>query len=86
MDSLPPGRTPLYNHSLPALEAWLRGLGAQGESGRRERWLLSRAGWSATLTLDVEELAVEWQGGGPERRFPYRLSRADVEAAILAGP
>jgi hypothetical protein len=38
--------------------------------------------------LEVEELKVSWQRDGHEtlRHFPYGLSRADVEAAILAGP
>jgi hypothetical protein len=69
MLTLPPDRTPLYNHTLPALEDWLR-----------QR--------SASIELDVEELVVCWhqEGHRSERHFPYGLSRADVEAAILAGP
>jgi hypothetical protein len=86
MVSLPPERTPLYNHPLPALEAWLRGIGALQEAGHPELWRLSRSGWSASIALESEELAVRWHGEGPERRFPYGLGRADVEAAILAGP
>jgi hypothetical protein len=44
--------------------------------------------WSAELELEIEELSVRWQGAGAsvERHFPYGFSRADVEAAILAGP
>jgi len=37
----------------------------------------------------VEELRVRWAAPGEapvERHFPYGFSRADVEAAILAGP
>jgi hypothetical protein len=86
MVSLPPERTALYNHPLPVLEAWLRALGAERESGAPERWRLTRSDWSARIVLDTEELVVRWQGEGPERRFPYGLCRADVEAAILAGP
>jgi len=86
MVTLPPAQTRLYNHPLPALEAWLQTLGAQQQQGRREIWQLSRSGWSATLLLDTEELVVRWQEQGPERRFSYSLCRADVEAAILAGP
>jgi hypothetical protein len=89
MTTLPPERTPLYNHPLPALEAWLRGLGAQQDAGRPEQWQLSRSGWSASLVFESEDLAVRWLGEeGPQRvnRFPYGLCRADVEAAILAGP
>jgi hypothetical protein len=38
--------------------------------------------------LEVEELSVRWSGcdGEVQRQFPYGFSRADVEAAILAGP
>lgn len=88
MVSLPPERTPLYNHPLPALEAWLHGIGARQDPDRPEHWQLSRADWNADLTLESEEIAVVWQDGGPGRlrRFPYGLCRADVEAAIFAGP
>jgi len=36
----------------------------------------------------VEDLKVSWEQGGSVtvRLFPYGLSRADVESAILAGP
>ena len=89
MVSLPSDRTPLYHHTLPALEAWLRGIGARQDASQPELWQLSGSGWNADICLEVEEIAVRWQGGeGGERlrRFPYGLCRADVEAAILAGP
>jgi hypothetical protein len=56
---------------------------------------LRHGGWSADLELGVEEITVVWQPGSARdgsataaarRQFPYGLSRADVEAAILAGP
>lgn len=91
MDSLPPEHTPLYHHPLPALEAWLRGIGARREPEQPESWRLSGAGWNASITFEREDLAVRWQAEdqpdpGRLRRFPYGLGRADVEAAILAGP
>jgi hypothetical protein len=51
-------------------------------------WDLQGNSWSAELELEVEELSVRWQSaqGVVERHFPYGFSRADVEAAILAGP
>ena len=51
-------------------------------------WNLDLSSWSAELELGVEELSVRWStSAGPvERHFPYGFSRADVEAAILAGP
>lgn len=88
MPTLPPERTPLYNHPLPALEAWLHQLGARPEGPHAVHWDLHRPEWSARITLESEDLAVSWHGEGREsqRRFPYGLTRADVEAAILAGP
>jgi hypothetical protein len=38
MVSLPPERTPLYNHPLPALEAWLRQLGARQDPSSASAW------------------------------------------------
>jgi hypothetical protein len=86
--SLPSEETPLYNHPLPALEEWLRGLGGQQDEPYSPRWTLRREAWSARIELDVEEFKVSWRQEGDEsvRLFPYGLSRADAEAAILAGP
>ena len=93
--SLPPAQTPLYNHPLTAIEAWLAVLGAVQQPGRPCFWRLRHGGWSADLELGVEEVTVVWQPGSASdgsatasarRQFPYGLSRADVEAAILAGP
>lgn len=88
MPSLPPDRTPLYNHTLPALEEWLRELGARQQGSHATCWDLHHPQWSASIALEVEELVVCWhqEGRRSERHFPYGLSRADVEAAILAGP
>ena len=51
-------------------------------------WCLAQPSWIAELELGVEELSVRWQvaEGHVVRHFPYGFSRADVEAAILAGP
>jgi hypothetical protein len=88
MVSLPPERTPLYNHPLPALEAWLRQLEARQDPASPSAWELAGPGWTARIVLETEDLAVHWSGAGGERlrRFPYGFGRADVEAAILAGP
>lgn len=88
MVTLPPERTPLYNHTLPALEQWLRQLGADQQGSHGVEWRLHHGDWSARITLESEDLTVVWLGGGIERqrRFAYGLTRADVEAAILAGP
>jgi hypothetical protein len=49
---------------------------------------LRREAWTARIELAVEEVKVSWRetGGESVRLFPYGLSRADAEAAILAGP
>ena len=88
MPSLPTAETPLYHHPLPALESWLRQLGAVQERSDPCLWDLHRPEWSARIELEVEELKVSWHADGRhcERHFPYGLSRADTEAAILAGP
>lgn len=88
MSELPSARTPLYNHPLPALETWLRGLGAVRQPDNLSRWDLHRPEWSAELDLEVDELRVSWhqEGRTSVRHFPYGLSRGDAEAAILAGP
>ena len=86
--SLPPERTPLYNHSLPGIEAWLRQLGARQEAPHSVHWKLQRPEWRARISLGSEDLLVRWtsEDSDSQRRFPYGLTRADVEAAILAGP
>ena len=88
MTALPPPQAPLYNHPLPALESWLRQLGAVQRGANACLWDLQTPEWCAELELEIEELSVRWQGadGRVERHFPYGFSRADVEAAILAGP
>lgn len=88
MPALPDPATPLYNHPLPALELWLRELGAAQQRSNPCVWDLHHNDWSAAIELDVEDLSVRWQQDGQRtvRQFPYGLSRADVEAAILAGP
>lgn len=88
MPALPDPATPLYNHPLPVLEHWLRSLGAVQHSGNPCLWDLHHENWHAEIELDVDELAVRWKEGPQRsaRQFPYGLSRADMEAAILAGP
>ncbi|MEB3159733.1 MAG: DUF3143 domain-containing protein [Synechococcus sp.] len=88
MTPLPPAQTPLNQHSLRSLEAWLDGLGAV----RREQdpclWDWQQPCWSAQIRMDQEDLLVIWEqkGNARQRTFPYGLSRLDVEAAMRAGP
>jgi hypothetical protein len=86
--SLPDPSTPLVQHPLPQLEDWLRQLGARQRAAHGYQWDLHQQHWSALLELEVEDLRVSWLQEGQQtvRQFPYGLPRADVEAAILAGP
>ncbi|WP_413440984.1 DUF3143 domain-containing protein [Synechococcus sp. MIT S1220] len=64
-------------------------LGADPMVGNPCCWSLIHPDWTAELLLDREHLHVTWQQ--PEQRsrqcvLPYGLSRADVTAAIQAGP
>ncbi len=89
MPALPTDRTPLNQHSLMALEQWLRDLGAEPMEEAPCHWLLKTSTWSAELVLEQEDLRVTWLQPGednPQCCLPYGLSRADVEAAIQAGP
>ena len=89
MSPLPPSSVPLNQHSLRALEEWLISLEAEQVEGDPCRWRLAGPAWSAELLLEREDLVVIWQQPDDEPRrcaLPYGLSRADVDAAIQAGP
>ena len=51
MAALPPESTPLNQHSLPALEAWLQQLGAVRMDDNPCQWMLQRSEWRALLQL-----------------------------------
>ena len=85
---LPSAETPLYSHPLPVLEEWLRSSGFTRSEEDVCLWTLERPQWTAQLLLQSDGLVISWtqEGTSTERAFSYGLSRADVEAAILAGP
>ena len=88
MSTLPPGQTPLNQHSLRALETWLTELGAVRSVEDPCLWVWQQPEWSARIRLDQDDLLVIWSQNGlvSQRTFPYGLSRLDVEAAMRAGP
>jgi hypothetical protein len=91
VSSLPVPETPLYNHTLPDIEQWLRQSGCERDVEQLHLWHLNTATWSAEIRLDIEELSILYQGItdpslNVRRTFKYSLSRQDVEAAIFAGP
>ena len=88
MSTLPPGQTPLNQHSLRALETWLTELGAVRSVEDPCLWVWQQPEWSSRIRLDQDDLLVIWSQNGlvSQRTFPYGLSRLDVEAAMRAGP
>ncbi|CAI9092349.1 OLC1v1027558C1 [Oldenlandia corymbosa var. corymbosa] len=93
LQRLPDKTKPLYSHSLPSLEAWLRSLGFYQSKEDRAVWFVEKPDWHAQLSLDVTDLYIRYLKTGPgnlekdmERRFSYALSREDIENAILGGP
>lgn len=88
--SLPVPETPLYNHTLPDIEQWLRASGCERDGDQLHLWYLNGMAWSAEIRLDIEELSVLYDTPqdrvNVRRTFKYSLSRQDVEDAIFAGP
>ncbi|CAA3001862.1 uncharacterized protein LOC111387469 [Olea europaea var. sylvestris] len=93
LQRLPEKKKPIYAHSLPCIEAWLRSLGFYQSREDRAAWFVEKPDWHAKLSLDVTDLCIRYLKSGPgelekdvERRFSYALSREDIENAILGGP
>ncbi|KAL5540873.1 hypothetical protein UlMin_025021 [Ulmus minor] len=93
LKKLPDKKKPLYSHSLPCIEAWLRSLGFYQSKDDRAVWLIEKTDWHAQLSLDVTDLYIRYLKSGAgnldkdvERRFSYALSREDIENAVLGGP
>ncbi|KAG2625680.1 uncharacterized protein LOC120697808 [Panicum virgatum] len=93
LERLPEKSKPLYTHSLPCIEAWLRSLGFTQSREDPALWVAEMPLWHARLSLDVTDLHIRYLKSGPgnlekdvERRFSYALSREDIENAILGGP
>ena len=89
--SLPEADTPLYNHTLPTIEDWLRDKGCNQDEENLHCWQIARSAWKAEICLEVEELTVRYFDTAPEdrnlsRSFKYSLSRQDVEEAVFSGP
>ena len=86
-----PPETPLYNHSLPDIENWLRSLDCQQDTSDLSHWSVDRNTWRAELWMEVDCLTVSYlnaaeDGSNIERSFKYSLSRQDVEAAVFSEP
>lgn len=89
MTTFPPSDTPLYNHPLPVIEAWLSDQGCERDPHDLHCWLIERSTWKAELCLEVDQLTVRYlnvNGRDIQRSFKYSLSRNDVEDAVFSGP
>ncbi|MBE9135971.1 DUF3143 domain-containing protein [Nodosilinea sp. LEGE 07088] len=89
--ALPSATTPLYNHPLPDIEAWLRQQGCTQNSGEMHCWHTMRPGWEADIVMETDCIMVRYIGAGADgkdvqRVFKYSLSRQDLEEAIFSGP
>ena len=88
MELLPPIKTPLNQHSLKALELWLKDIGAVKSNKNPCLWDWEMPQWSAEIMMEREMLKITWKKNGERSQcsFPYGLSRDDVQSAILEGP
>uniref|UniRef100_A0A7C8ZB84 Uncharacterized protein n=1 Tax=Opuntia streptacantha TaxID=393608 RepID=A0A7C8ZB84_OPUST len=58
LSRLPDKNKPLYAHSLPCIEAWLRSLGFYQSKEDRAVWFIERPDWHAQLSLDITDLYI----------------------------
>lgn len=58
LQKLPDKNKPLYSHSLPCLEAWLKNLGFFQSRDDRALWLVQKTDWHAQLSLDLTDLYI----------------------------
>ena len=88
MSFLPPSKTPLNQHSLAALEFWLRQLGATQSKDDPCLWKWNMNQCLAEISINQEELKIVWDQENHNKQFtfPYGLSRQDVESALMQGP
>lgn len=60
LQKLPDKKKPLYSHSLPCVEAWLRSLGFYQSNDNRAVWFVEKPGWHAHLSLDATDLYIRF--------------------------
>ena len=89
--NLPSADTPLYSHTLPKIEQWLKDLGCEQDRENLHCWYVQRTDWQAEICLEIEELTVSYFNTESKvkdfnRSFKYSLSRQDIESAVFSGP
>lgn len=60
LQKLPEKKKPLYSHSLPCVEAWLRSVGFYQSRDDRAVWFIEKPDWHAQLSLDVTDLYIRF--------------------------
>nr|GMD02292.1 uncharacterized LOC101256845 [Ipomoea batatas] len=58
LERLPDKKKPLYAHSLPCIEAWLKSLGFYQSKDDRALWFVENPDWHAQLSLDATDLYI----------------------------
>jgi len=61
LERLPEKSKPLYTHSLPCIEAWLRSLGFTQSREDPALWVAEMPLWHARLSLDVTDLHIRYK-------------------------
>ncbi|CAA2990067.1 tRNA dimethylallyltransferase [Olea europaea subsp. europaea] len=51
---------PLYSHSLPCIEAWVRSLGFYQSREDRAAWFVEKSDWHGQLSLDNTDLSIRF--------------------------
>lgn len=59
LERLPEKKKPLYTHSLPCIEAWLRSIGFTQAREDRAVWVAEMPLWHARLSLNVTATGAE---------------------------
>lgn len=58
LKKLPDKTKPLYAHSIPCIEAWLKNLGFYQSKDDVSVWIIEKVDWHAQLSLDVTDLCI----------------------------
>jgi hypothetical protein len=60
LERLPEKKKPLYTHSLPCIEAWLRNIGFAQAREDPSVWVAEMPLWHARLSLDVTDVHIRY--------------------------
>lgn len=83
LERLPEKKKPLYTHSLPCIEAWLRSLGFTQSREDPAVWVAEKPLWHARLSLDVTDLHIRYSNAN-RRLVPSSLA-ASMSSSLVGG-